>query len=554
MHTDRPGAFESEILFDVLAEAAETLHRPGAVKPKLAWAVRAIRSTTGARAVAYVEGGGRPRVRAAAGAPITRLQSAVEGAVAALVRRVRSSERPSQELALQHADGTDTAAVAVPVPRASGGLHGVLLLLAERDDPLDALAWVGEGIGFHLGVAVDNTATIAQLAELEAAQREVVTQLQEAVRPVVPDLPGTDLGVRYLPADPGAPTGGDLYDWHVLRDGDLHAAVVDVTGKGIQATKHALAVTHALRLLVLEDCPMEDLVARADHVLAESTPELAATVMVARYEPTTGRLRLAGGGQPPALHVSPDGSVDLVDAPGLPIGFPDAGSFEVIELTLHRDESLVMYTDGLIETTPDVLDGLEHLGEAASQVSTYPARFLARSLVDRALAGATRRDDALALTLRHHLAESPRRATLGPFRYRFSPSTAAVPLARHLLADWLGYQPVDDAYHDDLLFVATELCTNGIRASSGAPQSVELRAAIDEDAVRIEVEDDGRGFDHDPVGEEPAPDVENGRGLFLVRALTDEVSVDRLDGCTVASCVLRAAVATDGGAEEEPRD
>lgn len=94
-------------------------------------------------------------------------------------------------------------------------------------------------------------AEITRLVELEKAQRDVLTYLQETIRPPKPVVENVDLGVHYLPSEDGAPTGGDLYDWQMLPDGTLHVAVIDVAGKGVAATKDALAVGHALRLLSL---------------------------------------------------------------------------------------------------------------------------------------------------------------------------------------------------------------------------------------------------------------------------------------------------------------
>src|SRR5207248_9736234 len=121
--------------------------------------------------------------------------------------------------------------LAAPVPGRSGKPHGALLLghtdAGHFDDEDEAIV---AALVTHLGVALDNFATMVSLAEVQAAQREVVHQLQEAVRPPTPPVEGAELGVYYEPADPEAGTGGDLYDWVVLSDGDLHVAVVDVMG------------------------------------------------------------------------------------------------------------------------------------------------------------------------------------------------------------------------------------------------------------------------------------------------------------------------------------
>ena len=100
-----------------------------------------------------------------------------------------------------------------------------------------------EALAAHLGVALDNELRLTRMTELQEIQREIVHQLEEAVRPPMPAVEAAELGIHYLPADPSAPTGGDLHDWLVLPDGDLFLAVVDVMGKGVAATKEALAVT-----------------------------------------------------------------------------------------------------------------------------------------------------------------------------------------------------------------------------------------------------------------------------------------------------------------------
>ncbi|HLY84689.1 MAG TPA: SpoIIE family protein phosphatase [Acidimicrobiales bacterium] len=447
----------------------------------------------------------------------------------------------------------------LPVPRSDGGVHGVALLAwlpsepsepsepsrpADGPEMLDLSAIGGTALALvaHLGVALDNHEA---MADLEAAQRDVVHKLQEAVRPPTPAVAQTELGVYYLAADQQASTGGDLYDWVVLPDGELHLTVVDVMGKGVAATKDAVAVTHAVRLLVLDGCPLDRVIARADALVTAQNPELVATVMVGRYDPTTGRLRLVGGGHPPALLVS-GGEVLEIEAGGIPIGFPGAGSEGEVAVTLERSDTVIFYTDGLIETTKDIVKGLEALIGYAKETASYPAASLARVLVDRALEGAVRHDDSLAVVLRRR---SPPAAAapppVAPLEYRFTPSTAAVPIARHFLEDWLVRIPADPAEATDLLLVASELCANAVRHASGERGSVTFRARVVGADVVLEVEDDG-GLGAplpEPTDELPEPLAERGRGLFLVRALVDSLESEVVDGRTLIRVVRKAVVA-----------
>lgn len=134
---------------------------------------------------------------------------------------------------------------------------------------------------------------------------------------------------------------------------------------------------------------------------------------------------------------------------------------------------------------------------------------------------------------------------LGPFEYRFAPTLPSVRLARHVLANWVELLPgvAVDAI-DDLLIACSELVTNAVRHAQCASASVIVRGAVDRDRVVLEVEDGGDGFDwpvahdiHDVVVHD-----ENGRGLFIVEALTDEMQVLATEGRTIVRCVKHAVL------------
>ena len=540
---------------EVLARAARAVHGTGEIAGKLEWVTEETRALTQAAFVAFVGLGDRVDMVAASGVPAGEIDRFARPALARLVRPDAAGGRilRAGDLALDRRHRRflqrlelppDSCCLAVPVVGGGGDLHGALLLVHPDEGvfgPLDE-AFVA-ALADHLGVAFDNLVTMERLAELQAVQREIVHQLQEAVQPPAVIAEAAELGVHYVSADPSSPTGGDLYDWLVLPDGDLHLAIVDVMGKGVGATKEAVSVCHALRLLTLDGCPMEDLVARADILTTAQSPDLVATVMVARYRPSDGFVRLAGGGHPPAVVVTGDGHARQVSAPGVPIGYPGAGTTKVVELTLGRRDALILYTDGLIEATKDIILGLERITRAAAETAQYPAPHLARALVERSLSGAMRRDDSLALVLRRRIPPGKESTPpLGAFEYRFSPSLATVPLARHLLADWLEHMALDAGERADLLLVASELCSNAVRHSSGKPGALTMRAWADGDALVVEVEDDGAGMELSHRMEDPDLDAEQGRGIYVVRALTDDLTVRRVEERTVVRAVRRAVL------------
>lgn len=373
-----------------------------------------------------------------------------------------------------------------------------------------------------------------RLEEAAAAQRVVVEQLQHAVMPEQPTVAGAGLGICYEPSDPTSPTGGDLYDWQVLPNGDLHIVVVDVIGHGVAATKDALAVVHTLRVAAVDGTPLEDLVARADRLLGAQHPDLVATVVVARFSPLTGELRVASGGHPPALVVTAGGVVTQLVTTGGAIGWPGAGSDNVAAVTLGVGDALVLYTDGLVEARKDILEGMESLLRYAAELAPLEPERLATGLVERSLSGAERRDDSLALVLRRMPIVTPPSTA----RWRIDPERAAVPGVRHDLVAWAVSHGL--AGIPDLALVATELLANAVRA---ARSSVTMSVSLGADSITVEVGDDGEGDPRLPdLGRSlPTGTSMHGRGLAIVRAIATDMSAMSTAEGSVVKCVLPAA-------------
>lgn len=372
----------------------------------------------------------------------------------------------------------------------------------------------------------------ARLVEMQAAQRLVVDHLQQAVAPEPPGMEGIDIAVAYVASDPTAPTGGDLFDWHELPTGELHVAVVDVLGHGVTATRDALSVIHTLRHVAVEGTPLEDVVARADILLGAQDSELVATVVVARFNPRTGDLRVASGGHPPAIIAAPDGTVRQVAGSGGAIGWPGVGSSGIAVTQLAEGESLILYTDGLVEARRDIIAGMEQLQQIAGEIAGLPAQELSDTLVQRSLEGAERHDDALALVVRR--ASKPALASFA--RWELSPqATYLLSRVRRELREWMAAHEI---VSEDALLVADELLANALDA---ARTRAVLSVEVTDRTLTIEATDDGRG---DPLlnehGRTQPPDGrERGRGLYIVRRLSREVqALSTTDGSVVRAQVV----------------
>jgi serine/threonine-protein kinase RsbW len=100
----------------------------------------------------------------------------------------------------------------------------------------------------------------------------------------------------------------------------------------------------------------------------------------------------------------------------------------------------------------------------------------------------------------------------------------SVSAVRRLLRCALTILHVDRQSGTDLEIALTEACANVVKHAAGADQ-FEVRLDVAEDRCAIDVLDNGAGFD--PVvahgDTSPAAESERGRGLFLIKALSENV-------------------------------
>jgi serine/threonine-protein kinase RsbW len=99
----------------------------------------------------------------------------------------------------------------------------------------------------------------------------------------------------------------------------------------------------------------------------------------------------------------------------------------------------------------------------------------------------------------------------------------SVPAVRKLLRCALAALHIDRQSGADLEIALTEACSNVVTHATGAAQ-FEVRLDVGPDRCLVDVLDDGAGFDPDAVsGSVPGTTSERGRGLHLIRALSDNV-------------------------------
>jgi serine phosphatase RsbU (regulator of sigma subunit)/DNA-binding response OmpR family regulator len=255
----------------------------------------------------------------------------------------------------------------------------------------------------------EDEALLARLAEATAlaaepllmyqVERHVALTLQHSFLPQphrLPELPGVDVVVRYVPASQETEIGGDFYA--ALRTGEgVLTAVGDVVGHSLEAATVMVEIRHALRAYSVEESDPAVLAERLDRMLQRYHPGITTTVCLVLVDPATGRTRIANAGHIPPLIIRDTGGADYSKAAGplLGVGLPHPSP---TELFLEPTDRLLMVTDGLIETRgTDLAVSMEHLRAAAT--GALPGLdALCDTLLD--CFGRDREDDIALLALR----------------------------------------------------------------------------------------------------------------------------------------------------------
>jgi serine phosphatase RsbU (regulator of sigma subunit) len=291
---------------------------------------------------------------------------------------------------------TDWTDVAIPSP--AGELLGILRCRAAppaRRRELELLA-------AHAGVALAAVARTVELERREDTMRRVAERLQDALLPKLPDVPQTMLAVRYRAAAREARVGGDFYDVFTLPDGRVLIVVGDVVGKGVEAAGRTSRITQTLRALALQGVALEDMLWAADSQVMWQDPEIMATVWCGLYEPATGEVEFASLGHPPALLLRSEQDAIRLELEGLPLGMRDLAPTppETRNRKLEARDLLVLYTDGVVEASGDLLAGMDALLAAVASRRDEPLAVIVDEALDDLLTGAGHRDDAVLLLLR----------------------------------------------------------------------------------------------------------------------------------------------------------
>jgi len=201
---------------------------------------------------------------------------------------------------------------------------------------------------------------VAQLVrqqQQEAKERERIEQelrvaslIQQTLLPkTLPELPGYDVAAYYQPA---REVGGDFYDFLDLEDGRFGLVVGDVTDKGVPAALVMATTRTMLRAAAQRLLSPGEVLQRVNDVLVQDIPpNMFVTCLYAILDTESGRLVYANAGHdlPYRRRAGRSDGAEELRARGMPLGLMPGMGYEEKEIVLEKGESVLFYSDGLVE-------------------------------------------------------------------------------------------------------------------------------------------------------------------------------------------------------------
>jgi serine phosphatase RsbU (regulator of sigma subunit)/anti-sigma regulatory factor (Ser/Thr protein kinase) len=389
-------------------------------------------------------------------------------------------------------------------------------------------------------------------------ERELTDGLQRSMMPTLgPQMPGMEVAARYVPTGGGLQVGGDWYDVIPLPTGRFALVIGDVQGHDVRAAGLMGQLRIALRAYASEGHRPDAVLSRASRFLCGITDSVTygstgesggntadprfATCLYVEVDPATGILDFARAGHPdPAIRMA-DGTVLIrPTSGGLPLGIDPDADYPTTRLALEPDETMLLCTDGLIETGGHDLDtgwrrirhileshdgDMEELADALVQgvhgPSSHhtPGPLADRREDDIAVLLLSRQGKGYGDTVEAPLSPSVRRTALTVAQAEPERISGARQQLREMLHDWASADQRDSA-----VLLVSEMLTNVlVHTDTDALLVAEVTGGTDDRRMRIEVTD---ASDDLPHRRHPGELASSGRGLVLVEFLADSWGVD----------------------------
>ncbi|MBV8281669.1 MAG: SpoIIE family protein phosphatase, partial [Candidatus Eremiobacteraeota bacterium] len=402
--------------------------------------------------------------------------------------------------------------------RVRGTLHLVDVDPSSRR-PQEA-AGIAEELARRAAVAIDNSRQYER-------EHRVASALQRAMLPAhLPNHPRVDLSFAYRAAERESRVGGDWYDAFAVSEDRVAVSIGDVGGHGLEAAVAMNEARHALRLSALEGMTPAQTLRRANAALMLNDDHPIITAIFGTIDLSRSTFRYSCAGHPQPALAPLGGKARYIEGGGIPLGVDLAASFPILEARLEPYETLLLYTDGLIEYDRNIEREAARLLDALSarvqDLTADGAAALVRNMLDK-----HRQFDDIAV-----LAATMLPAYASPVELCLPAAPSSAAIARRLALRFARVAKLDPERTFDLTIAVGEAVANAVEhAYRDTTGDFVVRLSAQEGTIFGEVADLG-------TWRHGKPDPERGRGLAILRATTTRFDLNRSpQGTTVAFAV-----------------
>jgi serine phosphatase RsbU (regulator of sigma subunit) len=213
-----------------------------------------------------------------------------------------------------------------------------------------------EGLALQAAVALENANLHERDMEWARVQQDLdaARSVQRSLLPkTMPRIPGYSIAARSTTC---YEVGGDYLDAIGLPDGRHLMVVADVAGKGLASAIVATSFRAAIRSQAGNSGNLAELAARMGQQHWEEGSEAQRRYMTAfflRLDTESSQIEVVNAGHNPAALVLPDGSVQIIEASGPPLGMLPGMKYTEERHAFPPGARMLLYTDGLTEVFRD---------------------------------------------------------------------------------------------------------------------------------------------------------------------------------------------------------
>ena len=257
-------------------------------------------------------------------------------------------------------------------------------------------------------IAIENALMLEEVIEKERMEEElnIARDLQVSMLPVeCPQIEGFEIAAF---SESAREVGGDFYDFIEIGADKMGVVIGDVTGKSVSGALVMSASRSIFRMLGDEKLNVSESMIRANRrTIQDIKSGMFVALLYAVCEPETRSLSICSAGQTqPVFRSASSGEATLAETKGdsFPLGILEEANYEETRLQLEPGDSVVLYTDGVVEAMNDngELFSFDRLIEVVKESESRSAQSLLeeiKSQVNKFAGSAPQHDDITIIVI-----------------------------------------------------------------------------------------------------------------------------------------------------------